>query len=377
MELESSIQQGISKMENRGYWRLERIAFLALSTVKGIGYRTLYKIAQSGTSFNSALRNPIEAGLEKYISTPSGDQFEAQKRLWEAGVAEAKKLADLKVSLLFKRETRFPEKLSLIPDCPEWLFVQGNVDNLHAPAMTIVGTRKPTNDGIFLTKFLVAALAHQKCVTVSGLALGIDQTAHIESLRYGIPTIAVLGTGICENFPKGSEALRSEIITQGGTIVSEYLPRQSYSAENFVRRNRIQAALGDILFPTEWQIKSGTAHTVKFAHKYDKKIINLHMPITGLRKPELAFSEKTYGAISLEVPRDTNFLIGLVTFALANNFHVPDPPEHLLPDNSGLSETSQETSRVVEAPIDEPTKEEAKDTEQIIKEEKDPQLPLL
>ncbi len=365
-------------MENRGYWRLERIAFLALSTLKGIGYRTLYKIAQSGVSFNSALRNPIEAGLGKYISTSQADQFEEQKKLWEAGLAEAKKLALLKVSLLFKRETRFPNKLSSIPDSPEWIFVQGNIDNLYAPAMAIVGTRKPTDDGIFLTKFLVAALAHQKCVTVSGLALGIDQTAHIESLRYGIPTIAVLGTGICENYPRGSESLRSEIIRQGGTIISEYLPNQSYSSENFVRRNRLQAALAEILFPTEWQIKSGTAHTVKFAYRYDKKIINLHMPITGLRKPELAFSEKSYGAISLEIPRDTNFLIGLATlYTEHNNTHIPEPPEHLLPDENGLFDIPLQDENRLEALNAELSEEEQKEKEQHVNEENDPQLPLL
>ncbi|MHC8404336.1 DNA-processing protein DprA [Pseudomonas sp. TMB3-21] len=317
-------------MEDRSYWRHERIAFLALSTLKGVGFRTLYKIAQSGASFISALRNPNEVGLEKYFGDAAANNFDDQKRLWDAGLSEAKKLAALNIYLLFRDEPRFPQKLYNIPDSPEWIFVQGNIDNLYMPAMSIVGTRKPSGDGIFLTKFLVAALAHQKCVTVSGLALGIDQTAHQESIRYGIPTVAVLGTGISENYPKGSEILREEIIRAGGTVISEYLPNQSYSAENFVRRNRLQAALGDILFPTEWQIKSGTAHTVKFAHKYDKKIVNLHLPQSYSGKPELKFSEDAYKSFSLEIPKDTQLLVGLIELCVdPDQTHISDPPEHI------------------------------------------------
>ena len=323
-------------MDDRSYWRHERIAFLALSTLKGIGFRTLYKIAQSEVSFISALREPKKAGLEKFFHDAGMDNFDGQKKLWDAGLSEAKNLANLKVSLIFKSEQRFPKKLSEISDCPEWIFVQGNIENLYMPAMSIVGTRKPSADGIFLTKFLVAALAHHKCATVSGLALGIDQTAHQESIRYGIPTIAVLGTGISENYPRGSELLRGEIISSGGTVVSEYLPRQSYSAENFVRRNRLQAALGDILFPTEWQIKSGTAHTVKFAQKYEKKIVNLYLPHSYHTKPELRYSEETHHAFSLEIPKDTQLLVGLVTlFTDPEQTQINDPPEHVVADQIG------------------------------------------
>ncbi|QJI15346.1 DNA-protecting protein DprA [Pseudomonas sp. ADAK22] len=331
-------------MEDKSYWRHERIAFLALTTLKGVGFRTLHKIAQSQISFISALRNPKDAGLEKHFRDAELDDFNGQKKLWEAGLSEAKKLSELKVSLLFKKELRFPQKLFDISDCPEWIFVQGKIDNLYMPAMSIVGTRKPSTDGIFLTKFVVAALANHKCVTVSGLALGIDQTAHIESIRYGIPTIAVLGTGISEDYPKGSELLRREILKEGGTVISEYLPNQSYSAENFVRRNRLQAALGDILFPTEWQIKSGTAHTVKFAHKYGKKIINLYLPLSYKLKPELQFSEKEYKALSLEIPKDTELLASLVSFFTeSEQIHINDPPAHISPTDQ-VTQDAFETS---------------------------------
>ncbi|MEE5042942.1 DNA-processing protein DprA [Pseudomonas alliivorans] len=363
-------------MEDRGYWRHERIAFLALSTLKGVGFRTLYKISKSGISFSAALRDPIAAGLEKFmLEFPAGD-FESQKKLWELGVAEAKKLGNLKISLMFIKELRFPQKLAVIHDNPEWLFVQGNIDNLYMPAVSIVGTRKPSDDGIFLTKFVVSALAHHKCVTVSGLALGIDQTAHVESMRYGIPTVAVLGTGILENYPRGSEALRGKILDEGGTIITEYLPSQSYSAENFVRRNRLQAALADLLIPAEWQIKSGTAHTVKFASQYGKKIVNLHLPMSRELKPELSFSEDAYGALCLEIPKDTQFLAGLISVITEPELtSISDPPEYVLPEGSENStassdpNSSDESRSLVEPEDKEDSTEPNKDI--------DPQIPLL
>ena len=354
-------------MEKTDYWRHERIAFLALSTLKGVGFRTLYKIAESELSFNAVLRNPEKVGLERLFHESELQDAGGQQRLWVSGLAEARLLASFNVTLLFKGEPNFPQKLAAIPDCPHWLFVQGSIDNLYMPAMSIVGTRKPSSDGIFLTKFLVAALAHQKCVTVSGLALGIDQTAHSESNRYGVPTVAVLGTGILDNYPKGSETLRAEILNNGGTVISEYLPRQSYSAENFVRRNRLQAALADILFPTEWQIKSGTAHTVKFANKYGKKIINLHLPGSFAAKPELAFAEEAYKAISLEVPKDTQLLFGLITyFTESDHVQLTSPPDHI------ATPSTEQSSTDLPAALDDQS-----DQPKIVEEAKDPQLSLL
>lgn len=310
-------------MDDRGFWRHEKIAFLALTTLKGVGFRTLHKIASSGEGFNHTLRNPSASSLEKIIRDAGFLDLEGLQRLWELGVEEARKLAAMGIVLLFNGEAAFPQKLQEISDAPYWLFIQGSIENLKQSAVSIVGTRKPSADGLFLTKYVVAALAKSKIVTVSGLAFGIDQTAHLESLRFGLPTVAVLGTGILENYPRGSEGLRAEIIAKGGTVLSEYLPYESYSSENFVRRNRLQAGLGNVLFPTEWNIKSGTAHTVKFAHKYGKKIVNLHLPIQNEMRPELAFSRDAYGAVSLEVPGETCFLLEMISELSVSQSHAP------------------------------------------------------
>ncbi len=286
-------------MEDREYWRNEKVAFLAMTTLKGVGFWTLHKAAQSGAGFKTGLRSPEGTHIDKILRDNSLTPAQA----WERGIELARELTAAGIMLFFKNEKGFPQKLKNIPDAPEWIFIQGKMEPLSSYAVTLVGTRKPSDDGLFLTKYVVATLAPLTCVTVSGLATGIDQTAHLESIRYNIPTVAVLGTGILQNYPKGSEDIRSKIISAGGTVISEYLPNQSYSAENFVRRNRLQAALGNVLIPAEWAIKSGTAHTVKYAYNYQKKIINLYLPHTLLLRPEIEQSKQDYGALSFEVPQ--------------------------------------------------------------------------
>lgn len=288
-------------LDERIFWKNERIAFLALSTLKGVGFWTLHQIATS----NSGFKNTFKNYLEKYLKLEEGSTAEipeVRKKLWQRGVKLIAELEKINVVLVFKGEDRFPQKLASIEDPPRWIFIQGNILNLSSTAVGIVGTRKPSEDGLFLTRLLLSSLSRRPIATVSGLALGIDQLAHLESIKYGLATIAVLGTGIKECYPRGSEPVRDLILKNGGTIITEYLPTQSYSSENFVRRNRLQAALSDTLIPVEWKIKSGTAHTVAFAWKYQKKIINIYLPKTLDDRPEIAFASKTYNAYDFEMP---------------------------------------------------------------------------
>jgi DNA processing protein len=181
--------------------------------------------------------------------------------------------------IIMAGDADFPRSLNDLPDAPAWLFVRGNAAVLSEPSVTAVGTRAPSDDGRKLSWFVGLCFAAWQAPTVSGLAEGVDQVIHEMSLRARVPTVAVLGTGIFSEYPKGSASLRERILENGGAVITEYLPNESYSAENFVRRNRLQAALGRVLIPIEWAIKSGTAHTVRYAGV-------LGRPIAGLRLPD-------------------------------------------------------------------------------------------
>lgn len=279
---------------------------MALASLRGVGFWKLHAIAEAGLSFKELLKASSPSEFSKHLRVKIPQDIDGwakyQRELWNLGLEKSRAMANENIGMFFRGQAEFPKKLTGFSDAPHWIFVQGNPKVLAGNSIAIVGTRKPSKDGEFLTRLVVASLAAEDLSIVSGLANGIDQIAHTESIRYEIPTIAILGTGIYKNYPHGSEGLRAKILESGGAVISEYLPDESYSAENFVRRNRLQAALGDVLVPVEWKIKSGTAHTVEYAWKYKKRIINVYLPKTYIKRPELRYSEEKRNALSIELP---------------------------------------------------------------------------
>ncbi len=352
-------------MDEKDYWRSEKVAFLALCQLKGIGYWTLRKWSDAGLSFKDVLRDPVRFGFEKSVSSIDSESMvpslsDALNNVWALGLSVARQLASINAMLVFRGEPEFPARLREINDPPAWLFVQGKIDNLYGATVGIVGTREPTPEGVFLTRMAVASLHGIEISTVSGLALGIDQAAHVESLNCGIPTIAVLGTGILENYPKNSQALRKTILSSGGTVVTEYLPNQSHSAENFVRRNRIQAALSDVLIPVEWKIKSGTAHTVRYAKAYGKRVFSVSLPYQENRTPESAFIvDECQGALFV-LPNQCDVMCHIIgtlsEISVSAPVDVP-APEHLLVEYDASTEVdvsvAEKKSEDVQAVVEE------------------------
>jgi DNA processing protein len=262
------------------------LAFLALASIKGVGYKTLAAMAEAGKRFSDALavdhQDEAVALLRSFGARIDGSSGAAWRSVRQQAFDRAYRLADALegdgTSLVFRDNFAFPRSLLDLSSPPHWLFVKGNVDVLHRPALTVVGTREPSEDGRFLGRFVGACLAEWAAPMISGLAVGIDQLVHEMSLRAKVPTVAVLGTGILSDYPRDAANLKQEIIARGGALVTEYLPRESYSAENFVKRNRLQAALGRALIPVEWNARGGTAHTVRFATTLKRPIACLRMP---------------------------------------------------------------------------------------------------
>ncbi|MCR9984751.1 DNA-protecting protein DprA [Vibrio alginolyticus] len=303
--------------EEQEYWRAETVAFYALQSLHGVGFRTLYKIAVQGIKFRELIKteDPKHFGKILRVKLPkpifdSQEQWENfKKELWAKGTSIARTYAQKQVRVVFRDHEAFPNSLRNIEEPPMWLFVQGNLNNLHTKSVAIIGSRKSSEDGHWLTRLIVAGMANKNLVSVSGLADGIDQRAHIESIRFGVPTVAVLGTGIDSNYPKGSETVREQIINAGGTIVTEYLIGQSYSGHNFVQRNRIQAGLATCVIPVEWKIKSGTAHTVNFAKDFNRFLVMPYLPDSNPESNELQAITSYRKGVVFKVPEKTTELL--------------------------------------------------------------------
>lgn len=310
-------------------WKVEAVAFYALQSIKGVGFHTLNNLAKAGISFHDILFSKDIEYFQQSLGitysqediSKAGGWERMQSAYWSIGLETASSIGKKGIGVIFNQQDTFPPQLRAIKNPPMWLFVQGNINNLYKPSVAIVGSRKTSDDGLWLTKYIASALADSDVVTISGLAEGIDQKAHVESMRFDVPTVAILGTGMDSNYPKGSDKVRADILEKGGTIVSEYLLKQSYSAENFVRRNRIQAGLANAVIPVEWKIKSGTAHTVKFTKDFGRHLLMPYLPKCTNNEDELFMVQSYEKGKVFKIPQEGSMLMEIIRNFNSDEFH--------------------------------------------------------
>lgn len=175
-----------------------------------------------------------------------------------------------------------PDCLCSIPSPPKVLFVAGNTQLLiQHPSLAIVGSRKVTPYGKEVTRQFASAIAEQDIPIVSGLALGVDASAHRSALVAGGKTIAVLPTGLDNIYPRSHHKLADDIVTRGGALVSEHPPETTAYKPHFVARNRLISGLSDGVLVTEAASGSGSLHTANYARKQGKPIWAVPGPITS------------------------------------------------------------------------------------------------
>lgn len=161
--------------------------------------------------------------------------------------------------------------LADIPSAPKKLYYRGNIDLLNLPAVAIVGTRKCSDYGEYITQELVKGLSVLNIAIVSGLAKGIDAIAHQAALQYGMKTIAVLGSGINNIYPREHQNLAEEI-AKNGLLLSEYSGDTSALPQNFPMRNRIVSGLCLATIVVEAPVKSGALITARFALEQGREV---------------------------------------------------------------------------------------------------------
>ncbi|QJR82804.1 DNA-protecting protein DprA [Alteromonas pelagimontana] len=178
----------------------------------------------------------------------------------------------------------YPDALRQLPSPPLVLFVTGTLSRLQQPPLAIVGSRRATQQGLGIAKSFATELAFSGLNVISGMAAGIDAAAHQGAVAVEGRTIAVVGTGPDLVYPKRHQALHTQIIEQGGAVISEFWPGMPPRAQHFPRRNRIIAAMGIGTLVVEATIKSGTLITAKMAADLGKDVFavpgNINNPMT-------------------------------------------------------------------------------------------------
>lgn len=184
--------------------------------------------------------------------------------------------------LLTLADARYPSRLLEVANPPLLLFAQGRLSLLHAPAVAVVGSRHPTAQGADNARAFARALSAAGVTVVSGLARGVDAAAHEGALAAAVGgTIAVVGTGLDQVYPKGHGPLCRRIAEQG-LVLSEFLLGTGPLPSNFPKRNRLVAALTQGTLVVEAAVQSGSLITARLALEMGREVLaipgSIHSP---------------------------------------------------------------------------------------------------
>lgn len=198
-----------------------------------------------------------------------------QGTLWDSTNRFYEQLQIMNIQCLLSDSDTYPPLLREAPDHPVILFVQGSVDALHMPMVSIVGSRNASAAGLRHAYQFSRALTVAGFVVSSGLALGIDGAAHQASVDLNLPTVAVMGTGNDRIYPSRHKKLAHRVLECGGALVTELLPGSGPLAAHFPRRNRIISGLSTGVLVVEAAIKSGSLITARMALNQGREVFAL------------------------------------------------------------------------------------------------------
>lgn len=192
------------------------------------------------------------------------------------------RLDDCDISYVYPGHACYPERLYDIPDPPMLLFTSGDKELLREinPAIAVVGARKASTYGRTMTDRLAGELAAAGVTIVSGMALGVDGTAHRAALAAGGRTIAVLGSGINVPYPRENYDIYHDIRSGGGVVISENGLDVKPEAFRFPYRNRIISGLSDGVLVVEAREKSGSLITADQALEQGRDVYALPGRVT-------------------------------------------------------------------------------------------------
>ncbi len=246
---------------------------LILSSCSGIGPIHAKKLL---LSFGSA-RKCIEAKKIDWVqkgglSSKQAENLDSYRRTAiDAKKKDSEFYRKQGIHIISILDDNFPVRLKHWIDCPILLFTKGNIELNPLRTMAIIGTRKPSVMSLELTKKLIQECSQYNITIVSGLAYGIDITAHRECIKLGIPTQAVLAHGLEQIYPKAHSSEARELQGNGG-LITEMPLHTKIHPDLFPRRNRIVAGLCDAIVVIESKIIGGSMSTAQIARSYDREV---------------------------------------------------------------------------------------------------------
>lgn len=260
-------------------WEKERICSMALGKVFGFEPRVAAALIQHLGSAG-AVFDLSPSQRDELLGPYSKHKGALDERLLEDSAQDYFRLSRMNAYYVACNEDSFPLALQAIPDPPVGLYVRSDTppERLFGsgrPMVGVVGTRDVTPYGLRQCEKLVQALSAVQDApgVVSGLAFGVDICAHRAALRLGLPTLAVMATGVDAVYPwqHRNDAFQMES-TPGCALVSDYPPGTRALAIHFIRRNRIIAGLSRATLLVESKEKGGGMITARLAFDYGREV---------------------------------------------------------------------------------------------------------
>lgn len=247
--------------------------WLALASVEGLGSVRIRRLI---ARFGSA-QAIFEAELPEIARLPSFNPVLAARILTVAGNFSTfqEKLDALKaqeVRVMCPEDDTYPAQLKDLPDAPGILCSVGTLTDVGDQCVAIVGTQKPTADGIQLALSLATQLTLAGFTVVSGLAGGIDAYAHAGALAGMGKTVGVVGTDLSAIYPARNNSLATKIY-EHGCLFSEHPFPTTPSPGNLIQRNRIISGLSMAAIVIEAPKTGGAMHTARYAERQGRKVL--------------------------------------------------------------------------------------------------------
>lgn len=257
--------QDLDEAGRKEFW-----ASLALRHCRGIGPRRQATLVRRFGSAYQALQqldqwrtvgkhSPLAAEMA------SGSWRTTARREWDA----ARRLA---AGILLWSDPLYPACLRTLPDAPILLYCRGDVSLLRAPGVAVVGARKASEQGCRVAAHMARCLAACGISIVSGMAQGVDASAHDAALCEIGRSIGVLGTGIDRIYPQRNAGLFARMEKEGGLLLSEFAPGTPPLPENFPIRNRIISGLSLGILVVEAATRSGSLITARTALEQNREV---------------------------------------------------------------------------------------------------------
>jgi DNA processing protein len=233
------------------------------------------------------------------------------------------------ITALFYLDKEYPNRLQECEDAPVILYVDGEVNFNTPKVLSVVGTRNPTEYGKSCTEELISFLAagYHDLLIVSGLAYGIDITAHKAALKHNLKTVAALGHGFEFLYPSVHKSIASKIQEQG-CLITEFRSTQKPEPGNFISRNRVIAGLADATVVVESAEKGGALITADLANSYNREVFAFPGRTIDTYSRGCNNLIKLNKATLIECGSDAEFALG---WHLEKKLHAPVQKELFVP----------------------------------------------